>query len=102
MESLLTPEGNQHIIDRINKLQPTTLSQWGKITVDQMMSHTIAPLDVVYGDLHLKMNPLMALLGRYVIKGKLLKAERYQKDSPTAPAFIRTEEVMILKPLKTN
>ena len=90
MESLFTPEGNQHIIDRINKLQPTSLSQWGKMTVDQMMSHCIAPLDVVYGDLHLKMNPLMALLGRYVIKGKLLKAERYQKDSPTAPAFIRT------------
>ncbi|ESU28792.1 hypothetical protein FLJC2902T_13890 [Flavobacterium limnosediminis JC2902] len=89
MESLFTADGNQNIINRINKLKPTSLSHWGKMTVDQMMSHCIGPLDVVYGDLHLKMNPIMALLGRYVIKGKLLKAAQFQKDSPTAPAFIR-------------
>ena len=90
MESLFTAQGNQNIIDRINKLQPTTLSLWGKMTVDQMMSHCIAPLDVVFGDLHLKMNPLMGLLGRYIIKGKLMNAPKFKKDSPTAPSFIRT------------
>lgn len=89
MESLYTQQGNQNIIDRINKLQPTTLSHWGKMTVDQMMSHCIAPLDVVFGNLHLKMNPLMGLLGRYVVKGKLMKAPQFEKDAPTAPAFIR-------------
>ncbi|MGX7668709.1 DUF1569 domain-containing protein [Flavobacterium pedocola] len=90
MESLFTPEGNQNIIDRINKLQPTSLSQWGKMTVDQMMSHCIAPLDVVFGNLHLKMNPVMAFFGRTIIRKKVLGAKQFKKESPTAPAFIRT------------
>ncbi|WP_313806802.1 DUF1569 domain-containing protein [Flavobacterium sp.] len=90
MESLFTPDGNQNIIDRINKLEPTSLSQWGKMTVDQMMSHCIAPLDVVFGDLQLKINPVMAFFGRTFIRKKVLSAPRFKKDSPTAPAFIRT------------
>jgi hypothetical protein len=90
MESLFTPEGNQNIIDRINKLQPTSLSQWGKMTVDQMMSHCIGPLDVVFGNLHLKMNPIMAFLGRTIIRKKVIGDKPFKKDSPTAPAFIRT------------
>ncbi|MCG2611754.1 DUF1569 domain-containing protein [Flavobacterium sp. SM15] len=90
MESLFTPQGNQNIIDRINKLQPTTLSQWGKMTVDQMMSHCIAPLDVVFGNLHLKINPIMAFFGRTFIRKKVMGAAQFKKDSPTAPAFIRT------------
>lgn len=90
MESLFTPEGNHNIIRRINNLQPTSLSQWGKMTVDQMMSHCIAPLDVVFGNLHLKINPVMAFFGRTVIRKKVLGAKQFKKDSPTAPAFIRT------------
>ncbi|KGO90692.1 DUF1569 domain-containing protein [Flavobacterium suncheonense] len=90
MESLFTTEGNQNIIDRINKLHPTTLSQWGKMTVDQMMSHCIGPLDVVLGNLHLKMNPIMAFFGRTIVRKKVMGAAQFKKDSPTAPAFIRT------------
>lgn len=90
MESLFTPEGNQHIVDRINKLQPTSLSQWGKMTVDQMMSHCIAPLDVALGDLQLKINPIMAFLGRTLIRKKVLNDAKFKKDSPTVPAFIRS------------
>lgn len=91
MENLFTPEGNQNMIDRINQLQPTTPSQWGKMTVDQMMSHCIAPLDIVFGDLHLKMNPIIAFFGRTFIRKQVLSDTPFKKEGPTAPVFIRTE-----------
>lgn len=90
MENLFTTEGNQKIVDRINKLQSTSTSQWGKMTVDQMMSHCIAPLDIVFGDLHLKMNPIMAFFGRTFIRKQVLSDKEFKKDSPTATLFIRT------------
>jgi uncharacterized protein DUF1569 len=88
MPSIFDQKDNQELINRINKLQPITLSQWGKMTVDQMMSHCIAPIDVALGNKHLKANFMFSLLGR-MIKKKIINAPRFKKDSPTAPDFIR-------------
>lgn len=90
MPSIFNPNDNQEIIDRINKLNPNSERQWGKMTVDQMMSHCITPIDIAFGNKHLKANFFFQLLGR-MVKKKLISAPEFAKNSPTAPEFIRKD-----------
>ncbi|WP_395047055.1 DUF1569 domain-containing protein [Flavobacterium sp.] len=89
MSSIYNSSDNQEIINRINQLNQNSQPQWGKMTVDQMLSHCQAPIDVAFGDLKLKSNFLFLLLGK-MIKGKMLKSKHFQKNSPTAKDFTRT------------
>ena len=90
MKSIFNAEDNQEIINRINNLTPHSKAQWGKMSVDQMLSHCVAPIDLAFGDLPLKANFIMQLLGK-MLKSKILKSPEFKKNSPTAPSFIRTE-----------
>ena len=89
MASIFNTTDNQSLISRIEKLTPESQPNWGKMSVDQMLSHCQAPIDVAFGDLKLKSNFLFLLLGK-MIKGKMLKSEHFKKNSPTARDFIRT------------
>ena len=89
MKSIFNPTDNQEIISRINSLNPESQAKWGKMTVDQMLSHCIAPIDVAFGNSNLKANFLMRILGK-MVKAKMLKQAVFKKSSPTAPSFIRT------------
>lgn len=90
MKSIFNQADNQEIINRINQLTPESKGKWGKMSVDQMLSHCIAPIDFAFGNTEIKVNFLMQLLGR-IVKGKMLKSETFKKDSPTAPSFIRKD-----------
>ncbi|MFC4818613.1 MULTISPECIES: DUF1569 domain-containing protein [unclassified Flavobacterium] len=88
MASIFNPNDNQDLINRIDRLSPESQGLWGKMTVDQMMSHCIAPIDIAFGNTQLKANFLFSLLGR-LIKKKIITAPKFGKNSPTAPDFIR-------------
>jgi hypothetical protein len=88
MPSIFNPSDNQDLINRIEKLTPTSERQWGKMTVDQMLKHSIAPIDVVFGDLTIKMPFYLSWLGR-LFKKSVLNNE-FKKGSPTAKEFIFT------------
>ena len=90
MASIYNPSDNQKIIDRINKISPESQAHWGKMNAAQMLSHCHGPIDVAFGDLNLKANFLMQMLGK-MFKNKILNSAEFKKDSPTAPAFIRNE-----------
>lgn len=90
MPSIYNLQDNQDLVLRIEKLQPTTLSLWGKMRVDQMLSHCIAPIDVALGNVHLQPNFLFSIFGR-LIKKSVINAPKFKKDSPTAPDFIRKD-----------
>ncbi|MES2410190.1 MAG: DUF1569 domain-containing protein [Bacteroidota bacterium] len=89
MSSIYSKTDNDLIISRINSLSPETQALWGKMTADQMLSHCQAPIDFAFGKTPMKVNFVMRLLGK-MIKGKMLKSKEFKKNSPTAPAFIRT------------
>ena len=91
MKSIYNADDNQEIIARINKLTLESKAQWGKMNAAQMLSHCQAPMDVAFGDLNLKANFFMQLLGK-MFKNKILNSAEFKKDSPTAPAFIRNNE----------
>ena len=88
MKSIYNTDHNKELIERINKLTPESQAQWGKMNVSQMLSHCQAPIDVAFGDLNLKANFFIQLLGK-MFKNKILNSAEFKKDSPTAPAFIR-------------
>lgn len=89
MSSIYNKADNDLIISRINNLSPEAKALWGKMTADQMLSHCQAPIDFAFGNTPMKINFFMRLLGK-MIKGKMLKSKEFKKNSPTAPAFIRT------------
>jgi len=91
MESLFSPQGNQHIIDRIHKLQPTSLSQWGKMTVSQMMEHCQAPLKVAFGEMEIKRGLMGFLFGK-LAKKTLVNNKPFDHNLPTAKEFIIKHE----------
>lgn len=86
MASLFNPDDNQQMIERIEKLTPETTALWGRMTVDQMLRHCAAPVDVATGKLTLKMPVLLGLLGR-MLKKKVLR-KGLDKNSPTAREFV--------------
>ena len=91
MNSIYDKTSNQAIIERINKLTPDSEALWGKMTVDQMLSHCIAPIDLALGNSKLKVNFIMQLLGK-ILKKKILNSNEFKKNSPTAPSFIRNNK----------
>lgn len=88
MNSIYDNVANEAMIERINKLTPDSKALWGKMTVDQMLSHCIAPIDLALGNSELKVNFMMQLLGK-LLKKKILNSNEFKKNSPTAPSFIR-------------
>lgn len=89
MKNIFNPTDNQELILRIEKLTPESRALWGKMTVDQMISHCIAPIDIAFGTKTIKMPFIMGLLGR-MMKNKWLSAPEFKKNTPTAKEFIRT------------
>ncbi|MFN3753635.1 DUF1569 domain-containing protein [Flavobacterium sp.] len=90
MSSIFSKVDNDVIISRIHQLTPESKALWGKMTVDQMLSHCQAPLDFAFGKTPMKANFLMRIIGK-LARNKILNSKEYHKNSPTAPAFIRKE-----------
>ena len=90
MKNIFDKNDNQEMIQRIKNLSPDAKPLWGKMTVDQMLSHCIAPIDVALGTEKLKMSFPMRMLGR-MMKKSWLDAPEFKKNSPTAKEFIRKD-----------
>ena len=86
-QDLFKPEVKASIISRINKLNASSPSQWGKMNVSQMMAHCQAQMRVALGDEKLKHSLLGKLIGGWA-KKKLVDENQFSKNLPTAPSFI--------------
>jgi hypothetical protein len=104
MKTLFQQDAVDEVISRIDKLQPASLRQWGKMDVAQMMAHCSAGLDMASG----RLNPPRIFIGRLL--GPLLKSiytndKPFGKDSPTDKQlvvsdqrdFLREQEQLKLK-----
>lgn len=88
MKSLFNPKDNKDIINRIEQLTPITLSQWGKMTVSQMLKHCQQPIKVAQGTLKLKSNWLISFFFAKSAKKQLTDSQPLKKDLPTSKEFI--------------
>ncbi len=80
----------QELIARINKLNPETQGQWGKMSVDQMLAHCNVTYEMAFTDKHPKPNFLTRFILKLFVKQAVVNEKPYPKNSRTAPAFIIT------------
>ena len=82
MKNLFQPDAVNEVISRIDKLQPTTQHQWGKMDVAQMMAHCSATLDMASGRLVLPRLLIGRILGRFV-RPIFTNDKPFSKNGPT-------------------
>ncbi|MCA1612416.1 MAG: DUF1569 domain-containing protein [Acidobacteria bacterium] len=91
MQTLFDASGRQSVVERLDRLTPSSSRQWGKMDVAQMMAHCSAALAVATGDTPRK----QALIGRIFapfVKASLLGEKPFSRNSPTDPTFVVTDQ----------
>ena len=88
MNNVFNQADTAEIINRINKLEPTTKPIWGKMTVEQMLAHCNVAYEMVYEDKHQKPNAIVKFILKSLVKNKVVTDAPYPKSSNTAPQFI--------------
>lgn len=86
--NIFSKEITEQLIERINKLQPTTQPEWGKMNVAQMLAHCNVAYEMVYENKHAKPGFFMKLLFKLVVKKVVTGPAPFKRNSKTAPAFI--------------
>jgi hypothetical protein len=90
MNSIFDKTTNEKFISRINLLNEDSKPLWGKMNVGQMLSHCQAPIDLALGNLEIKSNFVMRILGK-LFKSKIINAAKFKKNSITITEFSRNE-----------
>ena len=86
MHNLFEPTIAANIISRIEKLQPTSQAQWGKMNVAQMLAHCNGPLQDYFEERKNKRELMGLLFGKVVFK-QLISNKPWRKGLPTAKEF---------------
>jgi enoyl reductase-like protein len=92
MKNLSDPTHNQEMIDRLNKLSPTSQAQWGKMNVNQMFTHCQVAINLAFGNEKLKQNIIGILFGSIAKKMMVNSNRPFQKNLPTDKSFIITDK----------
>ncbi|HLF45311.1 MAG TPA: DUF1569 domain-containing protein [Chitinophagaceae bacterium] len=89
VKNLFESTVKKEIVDRINKLSPETVQQWGKMNVEQMLAHVQVPMGVALGTNTVKGNWLMKLI-LPLFKKNLYDEKPWKQGLPTDKSFIMT------------
>jgi Protein of unknown function (DUF1569) len=84
-DSLFNPGTQQTITERIQKLQPDTQRQWGKMSVDQVVCHMADPFRVVLNLRQVK--PAMPRLLQPLLRMMVLTEKDWKPGTPTLKVF---------------
>lgn len=90
MHSLFEPTTATEIISRIQKLEPTSQAQWGKMNVAQMMAHCCAPLESYFSESKTKKSFIGVLFGKVVFR-QLISDKPWKRSLPTARNYRITD-----------
>lgn len=92
LPNIFTPEVTSEVINRINKIEPTTKPQWGKMNASKVMSHLCVSYEMAFEDIHKKPNAFVKWLLKSFVKKGVVNEKPYPINGKTAPAFIIVEE----------
>jgi Protein of unknown function (DUF1569) len=87
MKDLYQSKYLDEILLRINKLSPDSQRLWGKMNVNQMLTHCTLSMEAAVGD---KLYPQLLigkLIGRFM-KYTISNEKSFSKNSPTNPSFV--------------
>ncbi len=89
-KSLLSPEVEQEMLARLERLTPDSKGLWGRMSVSQMLRHVGGGLRLATGDLVIP--PRTSPLRLFPIKQLIVFVLPFPKDAPTSPALTSKEE----------
>lgn len=87
MKNLFQNNVVEEIIERINKLTPSSQRQWGKMTIDQMLEHCFVTMQTATGDKVVSRLFIGKILGRF-LKSTLVGKNEVRKNISTHPDFL--------------
>ena len=87
MKNLFEREAVDEVIARIDKLQPVSHRQWGKMDVAQMMAHCSASMDMATGKLNLPRVFIGRLIGSFA-KPSFTNEKPFSQSLPTARELV--------------
>ena len=87
MKNLFDRDSTDEILSRIDKLQPTSARQWGKMDVAQMLAHCSAAMDMATGESNLPRVFIGRLIGP-LVKSVFTNEKPLSRNSPTAKELI--------------
>ena len=91
MKNLFEQQTVNEVISRIDRLQPISQRQWGKMDAAQMMAHCSITLDIASGRLNLP----RLLLGRLVapfFKSIYTDEKPFRKNGPTGKELVVADQ----------
>lgn len=88
MKNFFEKPDRDEILDRLAKLQPGAVRQWGKMDAAQMLAHCASALEVAAGDVPKTQAFIGRVLAPFVKKKLLHGTEPLSKNSPTDPTFV--------------
>lgn len=91
MKSVFNQSESSEIIDRINKLTPSTQPLWGKMSVGQMLAHCNVTYEYIYENKHKKPGLVQRLILKLFVKNIVVNEKAYKRNSPTGPDFVIKE-----------
>ncbi|EPR74532.1 hypothetical protein ADIWIN_0432 [Winogradskyella psychrotolerans RS-3] len=92
MKNIFDKTITAEVLERINKLKPTTTPIWGKMSCDQMLAHCNVTYELDFEDKHPKPKGFMKWMLKTFIKNTVVSEKPYKKNGRTAPAFLITNE----------
>lgn len=88
MNNIFDLKETNTVIERINNLNAETKSEWGKMSVDQMLAHCNVAYEMVYEDKHKKPTGFKKWLVKLLIKPLVTGEKPYKRNGGTAPQFL--------------
>jgi hypothetical protein len=91
MKNLYDPAAVEEVKERMARLRPESLRQWGKMNAAQAMAHCAGAMEWAVGD---KRPPRM-VVGRLLgglVKPKALNDEPMRRNAPTAKTLVMADE----------
>jgi len=86
-KNLFQQETLAEVISRIERLQPTSAGQWGKMDVAQMMAHCCLAMDMALGRLNMPRVFIGRLIGPF-LKPLLTNNTQPPRNAPTNPELM--------------
>ena len=77
----------EEVTERINRLTPDSVPQWGKMSAPQMLAHCNVTYELVYDDRHKKPNAFMKFILKTFIKKAVVNETPFKRNGQTAPVF---------------
>jgi hypothetical protein len=90
VDDLFDASDRQAILGRIDRLQPTSERQWGRMDVAQMMAHCTFPLTEATSG-RMQRQRLIGKLLSPLVKKKVLGDAPFSRNGPTDPDFKVTD-----------